>query len=121
MGKVILHPKAGAPEAIYPGVADMNREGVSIAVEMLCELECGEVYDMETGTSFADLSNIENWPREGRPFRNIVHEYFARARGGGPDVEAGFCAVLSDLVAQCSAGTCPGAEFYQTLYGIEEG
>lgn len=118
MGKVLNHPKADVPAAIYPGVADVNREGVAIAFEMLCELESGAVVDPEAHIRIAELSELENWPREGKPFRNVVYEYLTRAKQSGPAVEAGFCAVLSDFVAQVLEGGAPSAHFYANLYNL---
>jgi hypothetical protein len=104
--------------AIYPGVAEVNREGVELAFEMLFKLKNWEIVDPVSRVSTVDLSQLENWPREGKPFRNVVHEYLARARQSGSAVEAGFCAVLSDFLSQLSAGTCPSAETYKRLYAI---
>jgi hypothetical protein len=118
MGEAFNHSNPDSPIATHPGVADVNREGVAIAFEMLCELESPEIVDAESSVTTNDLSQLENWVRQGRPFRNVVHEYLARAREGGAAVEAGFCAVLSDLVSQVSAGSIPSAENYESMFDL---
>jgi hypothetical protein len=84
---------------------------------MLCELEHNET---EGDVSMTDRSCLENWPRQGLPFRNVVAEYLASARAAGPDVEAGFCAVVSDFLSLVSSGSVPDAGFYEKLYNLEE-
>jgi hypothetical protein len=117
MAKVVLHPKADDPQAMYPGVADVNREGVSIAIDMLYELEGGN--EDADGVGPADRSSLDNWPRQGLLFRNIVAEYLAQARRAGPDVEAGFCAVLCDIVAlNCQGLSSDGVARYEPMYNL---
>jgi hypothetical protein len=41
---------------------------------------------------------------------NIVAEYLQVARNEGPEVEAGFCAVLTDMVGLICTGTVPTAK-----------
>lgn len=85
------------PTEIWKGVADVNVQGVAIAIDMLKELECNK--EIGSGVCGRDLCELEDWPRLGTQFRNIVAEYLQRARDSGPDVEAGFCAVLTDMIA----------------------
>lgn len=103
------------PMEIWPGVADVNREGVALAHEMLVLLEDYEDYD-EHGIALADYCCLEDWPREGRPFHNFVAEYLKAARERGPEVEAGFCAALTDFVGMCSQGMSSDANRYDHLY-----
>jgi hypothetical protein len=88
------------PEAIWPGVADVNRVGIALAAEMLERLEEQDEHKIR----LADYACLEDWPRQGRPFRNIVAEYLTAARKEGPEVEAGFCAVLTDMVGLLCEG-----------------
>lgn len=105
------------PQEIWTGHADINRQGVELAVEML---DClGEIACDEAGVTEGDYSSLEDWGRQGRPFRNVVAEYLQRARGSGADVEAGFCAVLSDIVALVANGEVPDVSGYAEMYGIE--
>lgn len=64
---------------------------------MLNELEDTDPREAINDFGEADRCCLEDWPREGQPFRNIVLEYLQRAREAGTDAEAGFCAVISDL------------------------
>jgi hypothetical protein len=105
--------KAANEMEAWPGVAEVSRRGVAIAVEMLTDLESNED---EQGAAAYDLACLEDWPREGRPFRNVVAEYLKRARDAGPEVEAGFLAVLSDTVSMVCGGSVPSSERYDRLY-----
>jgi hypothetical protein len=107
--KVLLGPNSSSME-IWPGVADVNREGVTLAHEILVLLEDNE--DDEHGVALADYGCLEDWPREGRPFRNFVAEFLKAARERGPEVEAGFCAVLTDMIAMTCQGMAPVARRY---------
>jgi hypothetical protein len=106
-----MPPDDPDPDEIWPGVADVSREGVALALEMLVELENGDAPD-EHGIGPANYACLEDWPRQGRPFRNIVAEYLTTARKGGSEVEAGFCAVLTDIVGLLSSGSVPDTERY---------
>jgi hypothetical protein len=113
--KLVAPPRDPDPTEIWQGVADVNREGMARAVEMLEQLESRE--DDEHGIRLADHACLEDWPRQGRPFRNIVAEYLAAARKGGPEVEAGFCAVLSDMLGLISSGSVPdSARYYSDTF-----
>lgn len=98
------------PTEIWPGVADVSREGMALALEMLIQLEATD--DDEHGIRLGDYACLEDWPRQGRPFRNIVSEYMAVARKQGPEVEAGFCAVLTDMLGLLCSGTVPDTARY---------
>jgi hypothetical protein len=110
MAKVVNHPMADDPEALYPGVAEVDRAGVALAVEMLLQLENWETD--EHGIELCGYACLEDWPRQGRPFRNIVAEYLTAARKEGPEVEAGFCAALTDMVGLLCSGIVPDSERY---------
>ena len=101
------------PTEVWPGVADVNREGVALALAMLEQLENWE--EDEHGIQLSDYACLEDWPRMGRPFRNIVAEYLMAARKEGPEVEAGFCAVLTDIVGLFSGGIVPDSARYSML------
>ena len=90
------YPDRDPPE-VWPGVADVNTRGVALAIELLTEFERNE--EIGSGVHVRDLSELQDWPRLGTPFRNIVAEYLQRARESGPGVEARFCAVLTDMIA----------------------
>jgi hypothetical protein len=104
---------------VWPGHVNVDRAGAELAVEMLDALESSDTADNGSGLTEADYSQLENWARRGKPFRNIVAEYLQRAREAGPDVDAGFCAVLSDLVSQHCQGTDAEADSYAEMFGIE--
>ena len=104
-----IRPDLG-PMEIWPGVADVDRAGIALAVEMLADLEWND--EDEHGIPLADYACLEDWPRQGRPFRNVVAEYLMAARKEGPAVEAAFCAVLTDVVALCCTGTVPDSARY---------
>lgn len=97
---------------IWPGAVEVNRTGAELARDMLVELETVEDQDHPGGPSPADYCNLEDWPREGQPFRNVVAKYAARARALGPEVLDGFYAVLSDFVSVACAGAAfPAARY----------
>jgi hypothetical protein len=98
------------PTEVWPGIADVNRMGFALALEMLDQLENWE--EDEHKIRVSDSACLEDWPRQGRPFRNIVAEYLAAARKEGPEVEAGFCAVLTDFIALGCSGVVSGSERY---------
>src|ERR1700693_546426 len=98
------------PTEIWQGVADVNREGFALALQMLVQLEDWE--QGEHGIGLANYAALEDWTRPRRPFRNIVAEYLTAARRGGLEVEAGFCAVLTAIVGLLCSGVVPDAERY---------
>jgi|SRR5580698_7850292 hypothetical protein len=108
--KLVASRRDPDPEESWPGVADINRAGLALAVEMLEQLESCE--DDEHGVRLTDYACLEDWPRQGRPFRNVVAEYLSAARKDGPQVEAGFCAVLSDTIALHCSGMVPDSARY---------
>jgi hypothetical protein len=110
--KVVRHP-ATSPAAVYPGHAEINRAGATIAWNMLCELERVDCED--DGPNIAEHSDLENWPRQGRPFRNVVAECAARADVAGPEVLEAFYAILSDFIAITCQGMCPAAARYDSF------
>jgi hypothetical protein len=114
--KILMGPGENSMD-IWKGHAAVDQTGVELAVEMLDELEDPKADD--ECVALGDLCCLEDWPRHGRPFRNIVAEYLARARTAGPDVEAGFCAVLSDYVSLGGPGSGGSAERYAEMFGIE--
>ena len=93
--KIVQHPH---PAAVWPGIQSIDPVGAAIAREMLEELEGTETD--ERGLCPAEYCQIENWVREAQPFRNVVAEYAARAQDAGPAALQGFCAALSDFIAQ---------------------
>lgn len=105
---------------VWKGHASVNREGVALAVEMLDQLAEGTPAEDGADVTVADYSSLEDWPRHGRPFRNVVVEYLTRAREAGSDVEAGFCAVLSDMAALVATGVIPDIGNYAEMYGIDD-
>jgi hypothetical protein len=73
------------PATVWPGVTAVDPAGVELAVGMFAELEDNE--EGPDGINEGDPAVLEDWPREGTPFRNIVLEYLQRARDRGPEVE----------------------------------
>lgn len=94
---------AADPADIWPGFAQINRTGASLARDMLCELESAN--SDPHGVNVADNCTLANWPRQGRPFRNVVAEYGAMAQAAGPQALIGFYAVLSEFLSS----TCQGS------------
>jgi len=114
--KILMGPGANSMD-VWKGHAAIDQAGAELAVEMLDEVEDTKLDD--GGVSPGDFCCLEDWPRHGRPFRNIVAEYLQRARAAGPDVEAAFCAVLSDYVDFGGPGGGGCAERYAEMFGIE--
>ncbi|MGB6486245.1 MAG: hypothetical protein WBE91_05125 [Steroidobacteraceae bacterium] len=113
---VVQHPSA-SPAAVWPGHAIVSTAGATIAREMLLELAA--VPDEGTIT-VGDLACLENWPRQGRPFRNVVAEYTAMAQSAGTDAVEGFYAVLSDYIGICCQGSIPDLDRYDSLCDTED-
>lgn len=103
------------PEARWPGHATIDAAGARIACEMLAELAEAEMD--QDGVSAADLCCLPNWPRQGRPFRNIVAEQAAKAQEAGPEALAAYFAVLSDYIATTAQGSLPEAAAYGRYCG----
>lgn len=115
---VVQHPSA-SPAAVWPGHATVDTAGATIAREMLLEL--ADVPDEQEETvTVGDLACLENWPREGRPFRNVVAEYAARAQSAGPAAVEGFYAVISDYLGICCQGCLPDLDRYDSLCDTED-
>ena len=89
-----------SPAAVWPESQSIDLTGAAIACEMLKELKStdGDVHDLCP----AEYCQLENWVRQGRPFRNIVAEYAAKAQAVSPEALAGFYAVLSDFIARAA-------------------
>lgn len=113
MSDQVVHPFDVDPQVTWPGHVQLEPRGVSLAVELLEELES---LDADAEVNPHDLADLEDWPREGRPFRNIVLEYLQRAHQESPEAQASFCAVLSDFLSICCAGAVPEAGRYRWLY-----
>lgn len=91
---ISCHPMCDATE-VFPGTHAVDPSGAKLAVQMLLEFRR---HDSDAaGVSSRDYMSLEDWPRQGRPFRNIVFEYLQRVRELGIAAEVGFCAVLSDF------------------------
>jgi hypothetical protein len=85
---------------------DEIREGYKLAVTMLRELEAS--------TDLCDLCALDEFVAgRASPQDNVVLRYLHECRARSVSVEAGFCAILSDFVADCSEGMVPKAETYQ--------
>ena len=112
---VTPHPNVNRQD-IWPGHVDLDRTGVALAVEMFDEM--AEDTDVDR-VQVADMCCLEDWPRNGQPFRNIVAEYLERARQAGPAALYAFTAVLSDLAGLAVQGSCRDVENYAEHYGIE--
>lgn len=81
----------------------LTKRGMQMAVQMLEELGDKSTINAK-GAVLADRCQLEPEHRFGEPFRNIVAERLEQARKLGPDSEAGFCAVLSHVVAMGALG-----------------
>lgn len=101
-GPPTFAPSDPDPTKVWPGLVGVNSAGVEIALEIFKRLENSE--SDAHGIRLSDSACLEDWPREGRPFRNIVAEGLALARSEGPETEAGFCAALTDFVALVCSG-----------------
>jgi hypothetical protein len=84
-----------------PDPKDERREGYKLAITMLRELEASPELCDACGLAIPAKQN------------NIVLRYLEESRERSPDAAAGFCAVLSDFVADCSEGFVPNAANYQ--------
>ena len=83
-----------------------RREGYKLAITMLRELEANP--------ELCDLCALDEFVTgRAKPQNNIVYRYLVKCRGRSLDVAAGFCAVLSDFVAESSEGFCLKASEYQ--------
>jgi hypothetical protein len=112
---VICHPNAD-PERVWPGQAPLDQTGLMLAVRMLDDLENED--DGEIRAS--DYACLEDWPREGKPFQNVVLKQLRRAQAAGPAAESAFCAVLSDFVAFSCGGMSPNCARYIALYALRK-
>ena len=90
------------PATRWPGVHAIDPAGERIARQMLEELEGTEMDEHDINP--AEYCQLEDWVREGRPFRNIVAEYAAKAQAVSPEALAAFYAVLSDVVSRACQG-----------------
>ena len=89
-----------------PDPKDERREGYKLAITML--------RDLEASTDLCDLCALDEFvTRRATPQDNIVLRYLEQCRARSPDTAAGFCAVLSDMVAGCSEGLIPDSGNYQ--------
>lgn len=104
------------PEAVYPGHAEIDQTGARLALQML---RCMENEDPENsdGVTVMDDCQLENWPRRGRPFRNLVAEYLEKARAAGPEAANGFYAVLTGYISETMMGCPPDIEIFEQWYG----
>jgi hypothetical protein len=85
---------------------DDRREGYKLAITMLRELEASP--------ELCDLCALDEFVTgRATPQDNIVLRYLEKCRGRSASVEAGFCAILSDLVAESSEGFTLKATDYQ--------
>lgn len=93
----------------------LNRRGIKLALKMLDELE--EI-DHE-GITLSDACQLESEFSQGFAFRNIVHERLQAARKLGPEVEEGFCLVLTQVVAMNALGFGGPADSVRALVRME--
>jgi hypothetical protein len=89
-----------------PDPKDDHREGYRLAITMLRELEANP--DLCDACGLAIPAQQDN----------IVLRYLDECRARSRNAEAGFCAVLSDFVADCSDGLIPKAGTYQKALKI---
>ena len=92
----------------FPGDTTIDPAGATLARGMLQELEGVN----DDSSAAADDSFLANWPRKGRPFRNVVAEYAARARAVSPAALEAFYAVLSDFISFTCQGSVPDGSCY---------
>ena len=78
-----------------------RREGCKLAITMLRELEASP--------ELCDACGLASPAQQD----NIVLRYLEECRARSPSAEAGFCAVLSDFIADSSEGFCPNGATYQ--------
>jgi hypothetical protein len=83
-----------------------HRDGYRLAITMSRELEAS--------TDICDLCALDEFVTgRATPQDNIVLRYLEKCRERSASVEAGFCAILSDFVAESSEGFCLKATDYQ--------
>jgi hypothetical protein len=88
-----------------------SRYGSRLAFIMLAQLEAS--------TDLCDACALDEMV-QGRtqPQDNIVWRYLETCRARSRGAERGFCAVLSDFVADCSEGFVPDSETYEKALKI---
>lgn len=93
--------RAGKLTQRTPKRSNPAQQGMGLAAEMCADMEdaAGEAGIV------ADQCQLDEQYSDGMPFRNIVLERLQAARELGPEVEAGFCAMLSHIVAVSVSGT----------------
>jgi hypothetical protein len=89
-----------------PDARDDRREGYELAITMLRDLEASTDLCDKCGLSIPATQD------------NIVYRYLVKCRARSLDAEAGFCAVLSDFVADCSEGFTPKSGTYEKALKI---
>jgi hypothetical protein len=83
-----------------------RRIGYKAAVTMMRELELS--------TALCDECALDEIKQgQTKPQFNIVYHYLTKCRARSLDAQAGFCAILSDFVADCSEGFVPDSKAYQ--------
>ena len=76
------------------------RQGMKMAVQLLKDME-----ELDGDYLIADRCQLESKYRNGKPFDDLMLRRLHAARQQGQDVEAGFCAVVSHILA-LNAGGC---------------
>jgi hypothetical protein len=89
-----------------------SRYGSRLAINMLRQLEAS--------TELCDACALDELKQKGaKPQDNIVWRYLETCRERSRGAERGFCAVLSDFIADSSDGFVPDAEVYGKALKIE--
>jgi hypothetical protein len=88
-----------------------SRYGSRLAINMLAQLE--------RSTDLCDACALDEMMRErAKSQDNIVWRYLETCRVRSRGAERGFCAVLSDFVADCSEGFTPKSGTYEKALKI---
>jgi hypothetical protein len=83
MNNVIpIRPDDRDPTEVWRGVADVNRAGIALAVEMLEQLEDSD--NDERGIRLSDYACLEDWPRQGSPVPQHCRRVPASCSERGP-------------------------------------
>jgi hypothetical protein len=89
-----------------------SRYGSRLAINMLRQLEAS--------TELCDACALDELKQKrAKPQDNIVWRYLETCRARSRGAERGFCAVLSDFIADASDGFVPDAEVYGKALKIE--
>lgn len=75
--------------------------GIQLALQMLARLETIQ----DEGGTESEAWELDSEFRDGKPYLNLVHERLQSLRRLDPQVEEGFCMVLTQVIADVATGS----------------